>query len=113
MPRPWGLAGVAAALGAVLVASTAPPSRDADESPAPSLAIEESPSPAAVVPPRVTMAEVEAPASSLRSALPGPGDLTQAPVKPIEPPSSILRFDYDLDHGTPMTPGNHDPQRTF
>jgi hypothetical protein len=42
-----------------------------------------------------------------------PGDLAQGSLKPIEPPSSILRFDYDLDHGTPMTPGNHDPQRTF
>jgi hypothetical protein len=64
------------------------------------------------------MIEPEAPAPLHSGALPeGPprqaASLSLNPIKPIEPPSSILRFDYDLDHGTPMGPGNRDPQRTF
>jgi hypothetical protein len=60
------------------------------------------------------VAEVPSSSRSRRKPLPdGPGDLTRSGIKPIEPPSSSLRFDYDLDHGTPMTPGSNDPQRTF
>jgi hypothetical protein len=66
------------------------------------------------LPAPMTVPEIIATSRRPRSALPPDspkGALTQ--IKPVEPPSSILRFDYDLDHGTPSTPGNHDPQRTF
>jgi anti-sigma factor RsiW len=120
MPRPWGFAGLATALGAVLVASSVPRVSDLEDAsaPIPVVGIGEAPAPVVALP--APMAEPEVPAPTRRApsrgALPDgprPGELTQAPIKPIEPPSSILRFDYDLDHGTPMTPGNHDPQRTF
>lgn len=118
LPLPLGFASLAAAFGVVLVASIARPLHDPEGTPAsaPPLAIE-SPSPsiiAAQAPMDLDEPEfLEAPRRA--GALPPwpNGGLTQAPAKPIEPPSSVLRFDYDLDHGTPMTPGNHDPQRTF
>ena len=121
LPRPWGFVGVATALAVVLAAAIALPARQPEVPPAPAplATLGEARVPAIV--PSVPMAKPEvAPASSprrtaSRPALPvGAGDtLTQAPIKPIEPPSSILRFDYDLDHGTPTTPGSLDPQRTF
>jgi anti-sigma factor RsiW len=121
LPRPWGFASLTAALGVVLVASIAPPAADFQQTPAPTSVVvaEEDPDlDTAWVPPMAEPAATEpaAPRKSKGSALPstpGPGELTQVPVKPIEPPSSILRFDYDLDHGTPMSAGNQDPQRTF
>jgi Putative zinc-finger len=115
LPRPWGIAGLATALGVVLAASVASPPADFEEipGPVPAVATEKPPAPAVVIPsPMIADSQAPAPSPSSRPALPH-GELTQAPIKPIEPPSSSLRFDYDLDHGTPMTPGSHDPQRTF
>ncbi len=116
LPRPWGFASLTTALGVVLVASNTPPVPDVEGTPASASAVVIDEVPAPVFPIWDPMDDLEAPTPPRKSsALPGgsSGGLTQADVKPIEPPSSILRFDYDLDHGTPMTPGNHDPQRTF
>jgi anti-sigma factor RsiW len=111
VPRSWGVFSLATGLGAVLAASLVPPSppppdRESYEVVAPVVAVE------------TPMIEPEAPAPLHSGALPEApprqaASLSQNPIKPIEPPSSILRFDYDLDHGTPMGPGNRDPQRTF
>jgi anti-sigma factor RsiW len=47
------------------------------------------------------------------SALPeGPSGLAQAPIKPIEPPSTF-KYDYDLDHGTPVGHLGRDLQRSY
>jgi anti-sigma factor RsiW len=56
----------------------------------------------------------ELPAPMLQvGALPeGPTGLTHVPVKPIEPPS-MLKFDYDLDHGTPIGTAGRDLQRSY
>jgi anti-sigma factor RsiW len=56
----------------------------------------------------------EAPAPMLQGgALPeGPSSLAQGPIKPIEPPST-LKFDYDLDHGTPVGSVGRDLQRSY
>lgn len=114
--RPWGLVGLAAGLGALMVASVPSPWADRE------LAL---PSSSVAVPPawpededKATPPPLVVAAPSRPGALPsGPssrvGLLSQGPLKPVEPPSASLQFDYDLDHGTPMTPGNHDPQRTF
>jgi len=117
LPRSWSLASLATALGVVLVVSVGSP-RPRFQDASPSLRIATTrPDPVPTV--EMTTPMVAEPAhhrSSGRPALPEgprPGELTQGALKPIEPPSSILRFDYDLDHGTPMTPGSHDPQRTF
>jgi hypothetical protein len=98
-------------------ASVASTPADLKEIPGPAtvVATERHPAPAVATPTPMVgepEARMPAPSSSPRKALPD-GELTQGPIKPIEPPSSVLRFDYDLDHGTPMTPGNQDPQRTF
>ena len=119
LPRPWGFASLTAAIGVVLVAFIAPPAADVEQglTTSPIVMVDEDPDldfvdwtsmdalPEAAEPPRRSHGALP--------RTPGPGELTQAPLKPIEPPSSILRFDYDLDHGTPMTPGSQDPQRTF
>jgi Putative zinc-finger len=116
LPRPWGFASLTAALGVVLVASIAPPTADVEQglTTSPIVLVNEDPD-LDLVDWTSMDAQPEASESPRRSALPSdpkPGELAQGPLKPIEPPSSI-RFDYDLDHGTPMTPGSQDPQRTF
>jgi hypothetical protein len=120
MPRSWAAATLATGLGAVLAASIARPIADRDEvAPAPISAtqvppVELGPEPEAPAPPTATLVSRPRPGALPEAPPPRPGGgLSQAPIKPIEPPSASLRFDYDLDHGTPMTPGNHDPQRTF
>ena len=109
-PRPWAVFTLATGFGAVLAATLGPSSgrEETEEVAAPILVVE-----APAVEPNFL-----APLPLHRGALPeGPSrqanSPSQDPVKPIEPPSSIPRFDYDLDHGTPMGPGNRDPQRTF
>jgi anti-sigma factor RsiW len=113
LPRSWAAATLATGLGAVLAASIARPTIDRDEAAPvePSRFVNHAPTVEAEQP-EVPVVPTLASRPKPTSALPG-GGLSQAPVKPIEPPSASLRFDYDLDHGTPMTPGNHDPQRTF
>ena len=124
LPRPRAVFTLATGLGAVLAAAIVQPSGQG-EAPAivqPSDPWEDVMFPPPVVASNVPTVEVEPePPTPLRphqGALPdspprqGTG-LSQNSIKPIEPPSSSLRFDYDLDHGTPSGPGNRDPQRTF
>jgi anti-sigma factor RsiW len=56
--------------------------------------------------------EVPAPMVQAGALPEGPTSLTQAPIKPIEPPST-LKFDYDLDHGTPVGTAGRDLQRSY
>ena len=110
--RPWGLAGLAAGLGALLVASVPSPWADRDGAlPSSSVAVPSSwPEAEAEATPPPLVVSAPSRSGALPSARPGS---SSGPPKPVEPPSSSFQFDYDLDHGTPMTPGNHDPQRTF
>lgn len=119
-PRVWGLAGLASAIGVLLVASAAPTPIGLEGPPSlPATTALADPSPIPEIPRPDALAADAGPAESpRRGALPEipasrSGELAQAPWKPIEPPSSILSFDYDLDHGIPMGPGSHDPQRTY
>jgi len=65
-------------------------------------------------PVEVVQVEREAPAPMHQiGALPEvPSGLAQAPIKPIEPPSTF-KYDYDLDHGTPVGHLGRDLQRSY
>jgi hypothetical protein len=119
-PRAWGLAGLASAMGVLLVASASPTPIGLEgppSVPATTALVEPSPnldfSPSDVLTMAAGPTEFPRPSALPQVPASKAGELAQAPWKPVEPPSSILSFDYDLDHGTPMGPGSHDPQRTY
>jgi len=107
-PHPRAALGLGLAsglLGMAVAASLVPPSgREAPRSSAPSV--------------DVAPVEIQTVAlTSRRGALPsGParptGALPQNGGNPYDPPS-IPQFNYDLDHGTPMGPGDRDPQHSY
>ena len=104
-PGLWPALGLAMGLGGVIAASL-PRARDL-----PPAAL---PSPAPV---QVVAVVPEAPAAPSRGPqLAGPtrpvASLTRGGVNPFESPAAI-RINYDLDHGTPVGPGNRDPQHSY
>lgn len=104
-PGLWPALGLAMGLGGVIAASL-PRARDL-----PPAAL---PSPAPV---QVVAVVPEAPAAPPRGPqLDGPtrpvASLTRGGVSPFESPAAI-RINYDLDHGTPVGPGNRDPQHSY
>jgi hypothetical protein len=104
--RPWGAFSLAMGLGAVLAAAFVQPSRREAIGPP---AVADVPSDVAVEPEPIMITS--------RGALPDgparpPGALPRDIGNPAGPVSAS-EFNYDLDHMTPMGPGNRDPQRSY
>jgi Putative zinc-finger len=107
LPRAWAALGLAMALIGMVAAP---------------LSLLSGREPARPLPPSVELPTVELPklVSTPSSALPSSRSLpADGPSRSLGNPSfdptsiSSLQFNYDLDHGTPMGPGNRDPQHSY
>jgi Putative zinc-finger len=108
LSRPWFAFNVAVGFGLVLAAGFMQPSIQEQATPAPAVTIQ----PEVIEPPAI-LAYSPSPRRALPDTPARPaGALPQGADGQAEPPSGLL-FNYDLDHMTPMSSSNRDPQHSY